>query len=170
MAPKLLVLVQPAGLPPNYIPIRQPEEWLGVACATCERVIDDDPRVFSIDGETRCRLCVEAKSQENGCVWCGRRPARLQDTGLRFCQPCWAIYVAYVADEVEPPHTPFRQIATDVYRIVKENQLGPEPPDAVPVVVDGDVIDYTVPLPEPPPGEDRPSGERDPGPELGADQ
>lgn len=150
MPPKLLVLVQPGGQ--TSVPIRQPDRWDGQACAACDRRIEDDPVVFLVADELRCRMCRESRPQVNGCVWCGRRPARVQDTGVRYCQPCWAIYVAYVSDEVEPPASPFRQLGADVYRIVRE--------DAPRGYHQWD---------HPPSGEDRPSGARGPGPELGAD-
>jgi hypothetical protein len=131
MPPRLLVLVQQAGQDPATVPITQPEEWDGQTCATCERRIENETIVYLIEGEVRCHVCVESRPQPRGCLWCGRMPARRQDTGHLMCQPCWTIYVAYVADEVEPADSPFRQLTADVWRIRQKERLkrGPDPPE-----------------------------------------
>lgn len=70
-----------------------------------------------------------------GCIWCWRQPARVQDTGHRMCQPCWSIYITYVADEVEPPDSPFRQLIARVREIVTPTtplQGEPDDPDQAP--------------------------------------
>jgi|SRR5262245_9407552 len=157
MPPKLLVIVSSARHPARIpVTITDPEQWKDVGCLTCGRRIDADPIVFLVDPgpEVRCRRCLEQEPQRNGCIWCGRRPARKQDTGHRYCQPCWTIYVAYVSDEVEPPDSPFNRVMTDLWVV---NQLK-------------EIARADSERNHPPEGEDRPTGDGDPGPELGADQ
>lgn len=112
------------------ITITEPQDWVGVVCARCELRVDGDPAVFLEDEEVRCSRCLGSKVTTAQCIWCGREPARVQDTGFHMCQPCWAIYVAYVADEVEPPDSDFNRLLAEVRQIIKEEQRADPDPEA----------------------------------------
>lgn len=125
MPPRLLILSSYGQT--NPIPITEPELWDGQACGVCERPIEHDPVItYSvIKSELRCLRCANAPSPYSAdpCIWCGKPNAPLQDTGYRLCQrPCWTSYVAYLADEVEPPDSPFRQLIA---------QMRESPPPAI---------------------------------------
>jgi len=118
--PRLLLLVSPDRRTP--VTVTDQAVWTDTTCARCEKRLDTEPAVFLEAGEVRCRLCVGARVTATQCVWCGREASRVQDTGDRYCQPCWAIYVAYVADEVEDPSSPYRRLVADVRHIIEEDQ------------------------------------------------
>lgn len=128
--PKLLFLVSPGRR--TSVPIRAPQDWVGAVCARCERRVDDDPAVFLEAGEVRCVRCLGSRVTAAQCTWCGREGARLQDVLRRYCQPCWAIYVAYVGDEVEDPASPYNQLLQQVSDIIEEEQRAEPDPEAPP--------------------------------------
>jgi hypothetical protein len=101
MPPTMLILVQPARR--TVVPVRDPAQWDGQACATCGRRIENDPAVFLVEDELRCQAHVVLPRQVTGCVWCGRTDSPVRDTGDRYCQPHWAVFVAWISDVVESP-------------------------------------------------------------------
>jgi hypothetical protein len=126
--PKQLILVQPGRR--TVVPITEPSEWDGQACARCGRRIEHDPAVFLTDDEVRCARCV-TKPSFDACLWCGN-PGSRRDSGPPlgdhaqgevFCQPCWAIYVAYIGEMVDDPG-PFQDLVAEVKAIIREEGGG----------------------------------------------
>jgi len=107
--PVALIIVE--ALSRTTVPIRDPEAWDGQACATCGRRIEQEPAIYLVRGRVRCRRCVAAPLVPDGCLWCGK-PGEMRDTGDRYCQACWTVYVAHISDMVEQPG-PFRDLVDE---------------------------------------------------------